>query len=239
MVRTKAGWSRIPLINDRRMGADATGPKKPLSDTVRQLGALSTVGFSFVLAVVLGAGLGLLIDRWLGHEPVGLLRLLRVRPGRGRAQRLPHGRQLSEIVERDPTLRGVERNAIVIGVLMTVAALLPAAVARPRARRDRRRRAGRLQLLVAEEWRVGDGRRCLSTARERMRVAPRVNMRRELAKLVLRYALLALLAYVMIARLRLHPWGCWQVRPRLWRAYHWRHCSWWSRSDAASSSLDA
>ena len=30
---------------------------------------------------------------------------------------------------------------------------------------------------------------------------------RELRKLVLRYALLALLAYVMIARLRLHPWG--------------------------------
>jgi ATP synthase protein I len=53
------------------MGADATGPKKPLSDTVRQLGALSTVGFSFVLAVVLGAGLGLLIDRWLGTSPWG------------------------------------------------------------------------------------------------------------------------------------------------------------------------
>ena len=35
----------------------------------------------------------------------------------------------------------------------------------------------------------------------------RANMRRELAKLVLRYALLGLLAYVMIARLRLHPWG--------------------------------
>lgn len=30
---------------------------------------------------------------------------------------------------------------------------------------------------------------------------------RELRHLLLRYALLALLAYVMIARLRLHPWG--------------------------------
>ena len=59
------------MINHRRMSADATGPKKPLSDTVRQLGALSTVGFSFVLAVVLGAGLGLLIDRWLGTSPWG------------------------------------------------------------------------------------------------------------------------------------------------------------------------
>ena len=53
------------------MCADETGPKKPLSDTVRQLGALSSVGLSFVLAVVLGAGLGLLIDRWLGTSPWG------------------------------------------------------------------------------------------------------------------------------------------------------------------------
>src|SRR5688572_2172044 len=35
----------------------------------------------------------------------------------------------------------------------------------------------------------------------------RGNAASELWKLVLRYALLALLAYVMIARLRLHPWG--------------------------------
>jgi hypothetical protein len=34
-----------------------------------------------------------------------------------------------------------------------------------------------------------------------------VNIRREAAKIALRYALLGLLAYVMIARLRLHPWG--------------------------------
>ena len=36
---------------------------------------------------------------------------------------------------------------------------------------------------------------------------PRRSAGRELRQLVLRYALLALLAYVMIARLRLHPWG--------------------------------
>jgi hypothetical protein len=35
----------------------------------------------------------------------------------------------------------------------------------------------------------------------------RANIRREIVKLTLRYALLGLLAYVMIARLRLHPWG--------------------------------
>jgi ATP synthase I chain len=35
----------------------------------------------------------------------------------------------------------------------------------------------------------------------------RGNAARELGKLAFRYALLGLLAYVMIARLRLHPWG--------------------------------
>jgi ATP synthase protein I len=53
------------------MASDPVGPKKPLSETVRQLGALSTVGFSFVLAVGLGVWFGLLVDRWLGSSPWG------------------------------------------------------------------------------------------------------------------------------------------------------------------------
>jgi F0F1-type ATP synthase assembly protein I len=44
-------------------------PRKSLADTVRELGALSTVGFSFVLAVVLGAWFGWLLDNWLGTKP--------------------------------------------------------------------------------------------------------------------------------------------------------------------------
>lgn len=48
---------------------DAPKPRKPLSDTVRQIGALSTVGFSFVLAVGLGVWLGLTLDRWFGTSP--------------------------------------------------------------------------------------------------------------------------------------------------------------------------
>ena len=40
-----------------------------MADSVRVLGALSTVGISFVLAIVLGAGFGLLLDRWMGTEP--------------------------------------------------------------------------------------------------------------------------------------------------------------------------
>jgi ATP synthase protein I len=51
------------------MAPDPARPKKPLSETVRQIGALSTVGFSFVLAVALGAWFGWLIDRWLGTSP--------------------------------------------------------------------------------------------------------------------------------------------------------------------------
>lgn len=55
------------------MGAGTSQPKKPLSETVRQLGALSTVGLSFVLAIVLGAGAGLLLDRWFGTTKVFFL----------------------------------------------------------------------------------------------------------------------------------------------------------------------
>jgi F0F1-type ATP synthase assembly protein I len=42
--------------------------KKPEStaETMREYGTLGSVGLSFVLAIVLGAGVGLLIDRWIG-----------------------------------------------------------------------------------------------------------------------------------------------------------------------------
>ena len=43
--------------------------RKPLADTMRTLGALSTVGFSFVLAIVIGAAAGYFLDRWLGASP--------------------------------------------------------------------------------------------------------------------------------------------------------------------------
>lgn len=35
-------------------------------ETLRTLGALSTVGFSFVLAIVIGFWFGRRLDRWLG-----------------------------------------------------------------------------------------------------------------------------------------------------------------------------
>jgi F0F1-type ATP synthase assembly protein I len=40
--------------------------RTPLGDTMRTLGALSTVGISFVLAIVMGFGAGHMLDRWLG-----------------------------------------------------------------------------------------------------------------------------------------------------------------------------
>lgn len=40
---------------------------------VTSLGAVSAAGFAFVLAVLMGAGLGYLLDRWLGTSPIGFL----------------------------------------------------------------------------------------------------------------------------------------------------------------------
>lgn len=50
-------------------------PRKPatLAETVRTLGPLTSVGISFVLSIVIGAGIGLGIDRWLGSSPWGFL----------------------------------------------------------------------------------------------------------------------------------------------------------------------
>ncbi len=46
-----------------------TPEKKPMADTVRQLGAVSTVGISFVLAVVIGSWFGWTLDTWMGTAP--------------------------------------------------------------------------------------------------------------------------------------------------------------------------
>jgi ATP synthase protein I len=51
------------------MSVNVPPPKKSMADTVRTLGALSTVGISFVLAIVIGAWAGWALDRWLGTSP--------------------------------------------------------------------------------------------------------------------------------------------------------------------------
>jgi ATP synthase protein I len=44
-------------------------PRKTRADVVRTIGALSTVGLAFVLAVVIGAWFGRVLDSWLGTSP--------------------------------------------------------------------------------------------------------------------------------------------------------------------------
>lgn len=47
--------------------------REPPSETARSIGALSTVGLSFVLAIVLGAWFGYLLDKWFGTSPLFFL----------------------------------------------------------------------------------------------------------------------------------------------------------------------
>jgi ATP synthase protein I len=43
---------------------------EPSKSSVGALGALSAVGFGFVIAIIIGFGTGYLLDRWLGTSPV-------------------------------------------------------------------------------------------------------------------------------------------------------------------------
>lgn len=67
----RTAGARSPPCRPTRYHLTAMAPpaRKPLSDTVRTLGALSTVGFSFVLAIVIGVWVGWVLDRWLGTSP--------------------------------------------------------------------------------------------------------------------------------------------------------------------------
>lgn len=46
----------------RRLGPE-TG------ETLRKIGMLSALGLAFALCITIGAGLGVLLDRWLGTKP--------------------------------------------------------------------------------------------------------------------------------------------------------------------------
>jgi hypothetical protein len=108
-------------------------------------------------------------------------------------------------VEADPILRAVERNSLLAGAAFTLAALLVP----PRPEVALGAAAGAV-LVYFSYWSLKRG---VSMLAELMagdveaRENARANRGRELRNLVFRYALLVLLAYVMIARLRLHPWG--------------------------------
>jgi len=44
-------------------------PRKSRGESMRALGAIGTLGLSFVLAIVIGAWLGRTLDTWLGTAP--------------------------------------------------------------------------------------------------------------------------------------------------------------------------
>jgi hypothetical protein len=111
-------------------------------------------------------------------------------------------------VEPDPLLRRLERTALVACLLMAAAAL---ALARGRPGPALGVLGGWLLIQVAY-WSIrggvagligglagAEGRGDMAAARRRAAFA--------VARIAGRYALLAVLAYVMIARLRLHPLG--------------------------------
>lgn len=41
--------------------------RQSTADSMRAFGVLGSVGLSFVLSIVIGVGVGLLIDRWIGR----------------------------------------------------------------------------------------------------------------------------------------------------------------------------
>ena len=100
-------------------------------------------------------------------------------------------------MDADPFLRRLERTAVLVCVATAGAAL---AIAGGRAEPAIAVLGG--GLLIGVSYRtIGSGVTALTTAKR----APRTSW--IAVKVVARYALLALLAYVMIARLRLHPVG--------------------------------
>ena len=62
--RPRNGASLSEAPEGTRRGA--AGAERQSIESMRAFGALGSVGLSFVIAIVLGAGGGLLLDRWIG-----------------------------------------------------------------------------------------------------------------------------------------------------------------------------
>jgi ATP synthase I subunit len=105
-------------------------------------------------------------------------------------------------LDADPFLRRFERTAVIACVGMATIALI---VSRDRAGAAVAVLAGGL-LIALSYWTLGAGFNALAAAASDP-AKPRRQMPWVIVKVFARYALLALLAYAMIARLRLHPVG--------------------------------
>ena len=103
---------------------------------------------------------------------------------------------------RDPLLQRLERTAIAACLLMTAAALI---LAHGRPGPALGVLAGGL-LIGVSYWTIGSSLTALAKSVTDAS-APRPRIALTTAKVTGRYALLTLLAYVMIARLHLHPLG--------------------------------
>ena len=84
---------RVYSDGDRHL-AETSG----LADSMRQIGALSTVGLSFVLAIAIGSGIGYFLMTKLGLGSWVFLLFFRAWRGRRNPQRLPHRQPFSEQV---------------------------------------------------------------------------------------------------------------------------------------------
>jgi len=79
----------------------AADPKSDKASTIRTLGALSSVGIAFVLAIVIGASIGYWVDRLTGLSPLffivffffglaaGIVNVVRAAAGIGRGKTPP------------------------------------------------------------------------------------------------------------------------------------------------------
>jgi ATP synthase protein I len=59
-------WAQETRVDDPGQQKRSSGS---MAETMRTVGALSTVGFSFVFAIAIGAGLGWYLDKAFGTAP--------------------------------------------------------------------------------------------------------------------------------------------------------------------------
>ena len=201
--------SRGAIRGETRPGAKGSiaEPVAPTSPTTWQLiGQLSTIGMSFVFALVIGFGGGLLARRRARHQAVALVHRVFPRAGRRRAQRLSRPEALER--QRRRVTRRVDRRVNTVARVACVdrrsspVGCGHATLAAP---------LGVLGGGAADRAVVlgdpGHGGRADRGCRSERR-NPAGNQRRfQLVKFFTRHGMLALAAYVMMVRLHLDPVG--------------------------------